>query len=75
MPRPLFHPRHLDLPTAVVVVVVAVHVLHRDSAPHANHKRFDLALVLAAGDAEVTVLSPVLSPGVCSNLTKKKRKT
>lgn len=52
-------------------MVVAVHVLHRDSAPHADHKRFDLALVVAAGDAEVTVLSPVLSPGVCSNLTKK----
>lgn len=66
----LFHPRHLDLPTAVVVVM-AVHVLHRDSAPHANHKRFDFALVVAAGDAEVTVLSPVLSPGVCSNLKKK----
>lgn len=50
---------------------MAVHVLHRDSPPHANHKCFDLALVLATGDAEVTVLSPILSPGVCSNLKKK----
>lgn len=49
---------------------MAVHVLHRDSAPHANHKCFDLALVLATSDAEITVLPPVLSPGVCSNLKK-----
>lgn len=47
-----------------------MHVLHRDSAPHADHKCFDLALVLATGDAEVSVLPPVLSPGVCSDLKK-----
>lgn len=53
-----------------MVLVMAVHVLHRDPAPHANHKRFDLALVLATGDAEIALLPPVLSPGVCSNLNK-----
>lgn len=55
-----------------MVVVTVMHVLHRDSAPHANHKCFDLALVLATGDAEIAVLAPVLSPGVCSNLKKRK---
>lgn len=59
----------LDLPAAVVVVM-RLHVLHRDPAPHADHKGLDLALVLAAGDAEITVLPPVLAPGVCSNLKK-----
>lgn len=67
------YPWYLDLPAAMVVVVVmAMHVLHRDSAPHANHKRFDLALVLATSDAEITVLPPVLSPRVCSNLKQGK---
>lgn len=59
--------RPLDVSAAMVVVMV-VHVLHRDPAPHADHKRFDLALVFAASDAEVTVLAPVLSPGVGSDL-------
>lgn len=54
--------------SAPIVVVMVVHVLHRDPAPHADHKRFDLALVFAASDAEVTVLAPVLSPGVGSGL-------
>lgn len=49
---------------------MVVHVLHRDPAPHANHKCFNLALVLAAGDAEIPVLPPVLAPGVCRNLSK-----
>lgn len=54
--------------SAVVMVVVVVHVLHRDSAPHTNHKCFNLTFVVPASDAEVSVLSPVLSPGVCSGL-------
>lgn len=53
----------LDVSAAMVVVVV-VHVLHRDPAPHTDHKCFNLALVGPASDAEVAVLSPVLSPGV-----------
>lgn len=57
----------LDVSAAMMAVMV-VHVLHRDPAPHADHKRFDLALVFAASDAEVTVLAPVLSPGVGSGL-------
>lgn len=59
--------RPLDVSAAMVVVMV-VHVLHRDPAPHADHKRFDLTLVFAASDAEVAVLAPVLSPGVGSGL-------
>lgn len=59
--------RPLDVSAAMVVVMV-VHVLHRDPAPDADHKRFDLALVFAASDAEVTILAPVLSPGVGSGL-------
>lgn len=59
--------RPLDVSAAMVVVMV-VHVLHRDPAPHPDHKRFDLALVFAASDAEVAVLTPVLSPGVGSGL-------
>lgn len=62
----------LDLPAAMVVVMAA-HVLHGDPAPHANDKRFDLAFVLATGDAEIPVLPPVLSPGVCRYLKKGKR--
>lgn len=58
--------RPLDVSAAMVVMVV--HVLHRDPAPHADHKRFDLALVFTTSDAEVTVLAPVLSPGVGSGL-------
>lgn len=50
------------------MVVMIVHVLHGDSAPHADHERFDLALVVPASDAEVAVLSPVLSPRVGSDL-------
>lgn len=53
--------------SAMMVVVVVVHVLHRDPAPHTDHKRFDLALVFPTSDAEIAVLSPVLSPGVGSN--------
>lgn len=56
----------LDVSAAMVVVMV-VHVLHCDPAPHTNHKRFNLTLVVPASDAEVAVLSPVLSPGVGSN--------
>lgn len=63
--------RPLDVSAAMVVEVV--HVLHRDPAPHADHKRFDLALVFAAGDAEVTVLAPVPSPGVGSDLKEATR--
>lgn len=62
----------LDLPAAVVVVM-ALHVLHRDPAPHADHERLDLALVLAAGDAEVPALPPVLSPGVGGDLERRMR--
>lgn len=53
--------------SATMLVMMVVHVLHRDPAPHADHKCFDLTLVFPAGDAEVAVLSPVLSPGVGSN--------
>lgn len=49
-------------------MVVILHVLHSDSAPDANHKCFDLALIFSPNDAEVAVLAPVLSPGVGSNL-------
>lgn len=55
----------------MVVVVMVVHVLHRDPAPDANHKGFNLALVAPASNAEVAVLSPVLSPGVGSDLKRK----
>lgn len=50
---------------------MVVHVLHRDPAPRADHKCFNLTLVFPAGDAEVAVLSPVLSPGVGSDLKTK----
>lgn len=52
----------------VVVVLMAVHVLHGDPAPHADHKCFNLALVGAASDAEEAVLAPVLPPGVGGDL-------
>lgn len=54
-----------------MVVMVVVHVLHRDPAPHANHKCFNLTFIVPASDTEVAVLSPVLSPGVGSNLERK----
>lgn len=54
-----------------MVVMMVVHVLHCDPAPHSNHKCFNLALIAPTSDTEVTVLSPVLSPGVGSNLEKK----
>lgn len=50
--------------------MVAVHVLHGDPAPHADHERFDLALVGATSDAEEAVLAPVLPPGVGGDLQK-----
>lgn len=53
--------------SAMMVVVVVVHVLHRDPAPHTDHKRLDLTLIFPTSDAEIAVLSPVLSPGVGSN--------
>lgn len=52
-----------------------LHILHGDSAPHTNHKRFNLALVCPASDAKVAVLSPVLSPGVGSNLERISRQS
>lgn len=51
-------------------MVMIVHVLHGDSAPHADNEGFNLALVFPTSDAEVAVLAPVLSPGVGSNLEK-----
>lgn len=53
--------------SAMVVVMMVVHVLHCNSAPHADHKCFNLALIVPTGDTEVAVLSPVLSPGVGSD--------
>lgn len=50
---------------------MAVHVLHGDPAPHADHKRFDFALVGAASDAEEAVLAPVLPPGVGGDLQRR----
>lgn len=61
----------VSLNVSATMVVMVVHVLHRDPAPHANHKCFNLTLVVPAGDAEVAVLSPVLSPGVGSDLERK----
>lgn len=60
----------LDVPAAVVVMV-AVHVLHGDPAPHADHERFDLALVGATSDAEEAVLAPALPPGVGGDLQER----
>ncbi len=57
--------------SATVVVMMVVHVLHCDSAPHADHKCLDLTLVFPTCDAEVAILSPVLSPGVGSDLRRK----
>lgn len=54
--------------SAAMVVMVAVHVLHGDPAPHANHKGLDLALVGATSNAEEAVLAPVLPPGVGGDL-------
>lgn len=50
---------------------MVVHVLHRDPAPGADHKCFYLTLVGPTSDAKEAVLSPVLSPGVRSNLKRK----
>lgn len=61
----------LDVSAVMVVVGKVVHVLHRDPAPHTDHKCFNLTLIVPASDAEVTILSPVLSPGVCRNLERK----
>lgn len=54
-----------------MVVMMVVHVLHRDPAPHTDHKRFNLTLIVPASDTEVAVLSPVLPPGVGSDLKRK----
>lgn len=51
-----------------MMMVMTEHVLHVYSSPHTDDKRFDLALVLTASDAKVPVLTPVLPPGVGSNL-------
>lgn len=59
--------------SATMMVMMALHVLHRDAAPHANHKCFNLTLVVPTSDAEVAVLSPVLPPGVGSNLNKNRK--
>lgn len=58
--------------STTVLVMMVVHVLHRDPAPHTDHKCFNLTLIVPASDAEVAVLSPVLSPGVGSDLKKRK---
>lgn len=50
---------------------MVVHVLDCDSAPHADHERLDLALVCPASNAEETIFSPVLPPGVGSDLEMK----
>lgn len=54
--------------SATMVVGMFVHVLHRDPAPHSNHKCLNLTLILPTSDTEETILSPVLPPGVGSNL-------
>lgn len=54
----------------VIVMVMVVHVLHRDPAPHADYKCLDFTLVVSTSDTEVAVLTPILSPGVGSNLKK-----
>lgn len=51
----------------VIVMVMVVHVLHRDPAPHADYKCLDFTLVVSTSDTEVAVLTPILSPGVGSN--------
>ena len=56
---------------ASVAVGFVVHVLHRDPPPHADHKGFNLTLILATSDAKVAVLAPVLPPRVGRNLTTK----
>lgn len=60
----------LNVSTTMVVMMV-VHVLHRDPAPHADHKRFNLTLIVPTSNTEVAILSPVLSPRVGSNLKRK----
>lgn len=55
---PLQISRSLLAPSMMMVV----HVFHGDSAPHADHKRLNLALVYTTSNAEVTVLAPVLPP-------------
>lgn len=54
--------------SAAMAAVTVVHVLQRDPAPHADHKCFDLTFIVPTSDAEVAILSPVLPPGVGSNL-------
>lgn len=63
----------LNLSTAMVVMVI-VHVLHCDSAPRADHKCLNLALILPTCNAEEAIFSPVLPPGVSSNLEIKHTK-
>ena len=60
----------LDVPAVMVVVMIA-HILHCDPAPDTDHECFNLALIVPASDAEVAVLPPVLSPGICSDLKRK----
>lgn len=54
--------------------LAVVHVLHANPAPHAHHEGLDLALVAAPRDAEVAVLSPVLAPGVGSDLPGRRKR-
>lgn len=52
----------------LALMVVVVHILHSDTAPHTDHKGLDLALVLPTCDAEEAILTPGLPPRVGSNL-------
>lgn len=52
-----------------------VHVLHSDTAPDPHNKGLYLALVGATGNAEVAMFTPVLPPGISSNLKTRKRKS
>ena len=53
---------------ASTMMMVTLHVLQSDTAPHPDHERLNLTLVLPAGDTEQASLAPVLAPGVGSNL-------